>query len=250
MAGLLTEAEVNSARNINVDRKLRRFYKPAFNLSPVGLEGEKIPTQLGARFSLRSIKTFGAQAVHTVMPSLAVSGTQELANGMTGTAALVVTVRRNLEQNVLRYTCAAFDVRPPCYNQTFNTFEIQAFDSRDYEMNNFALSVVLARTLAPGLRGSLTLNAGISQYINSDSTFSLQGIDQKRWNFSGSANGALHYSFYKDISFFGGATYQSERSSLGVGQVQSASDAVKNFQSSSLGNYSRYVLNLGLSMNF
>lgn len=252
--GLLTQQRGSSGTELGAALQRRHFMQPAFGWSPSGFRGEDISTDLNHQFSLRSIKAVGETPLETLSASYSISGSQGLRWGLMANASYSLAVSRNLSNAVANRTTTVPD---PVTNLPI-TSAVLTYDSKDYEYNSHSLSASGSRTLAPGLRGSLSLNAAYTGYVNVDSSSRIAKGNATRNNITFGANVTLIYGFFKDINFFGSAGLQKSMSSLPVGLTTVeqktgqaiATEAVSTFQSNSLGSFTRPTLSAGLSMSF
>jgi len=250
--GLLTQQKSSNGTDLGVGFQRRHFLQPAFGLSPSGFRGENIATDINQQISFRSIKALGSTPLQSLSASYTISGNQSLILGLNASASYSLTINRNLT-NAVVYT-SGVPVPDPLTGLPGGSVEALTYDSRDYEYNSHTLAANGSRVLGPGLRGSLGANVTYTGYVNVDSSARIVNDNVTRNNFTLGLSASLVFGFYKDINFFGTASWQKSVSSLPVG-LTSGTDAetkqaVATFQSNALGSFTRPSLSAGLSMVF
>lgn len=246
LGGLLTDQTLSRSSNYQVERGMRLFLRPAFGLYPEGLNGAMVSTALNTSFSVRTMQSLGAGAIESWIPTVATSLSQSLKWGVTATAGLALAVRRNVHQSI---EFQSLPIPDPISGQNLGESLVKTFDSRDYEFNSIGANLNLVRTLAPGLRGGLAGGISYVGYVNADSSSS---SGERRRNMLLSLGTQVLYQFYKNISFFGNASWQLSLSSMRLSDPQqpTVEESIRNFQSNSLGSFNRYMLGGGVTMNF
>ncbi len=248
LSNLLTEVDVSHTESVAIEHGGRRYLPALFGLNPSPEKDAKVATALTARLQVAYLSSYGRAALESVTPSFNLGFSQSLKGGVTLSLNASVGARRNLEQ---RQNYQDVTITDPLSGQE-ETVRLLTFDSRDYEYNSFTFGASGMKVLSPGLSLTLGGQATYYAYINVDSGSWLQGGQERRNNLNFNAFGRLSYQFYKDLQFYVSANAQKNFSSLPVSDAtqQTVDDSVRNFQSTALGDYTRFTLTSGLQMTF
>ncbi len=249
---LITEQRVSESNSLNIGRSAKLFLPAFLGLAPKGFDSkEGVPTSLAGFVALRNITSFGAFPLDALSASLALNSSQTLRGGVSASLGYSLSVFRSLvNREVVQ---RQFVVDPISGQQSDTPVTTLLYDSRDYEYNSYALNVTLAKTLAPGLRGSLGGVVSYSGYINVDSGARTRGEPVTRRNNLFSLNLGVTYEFFKDITLVARLSWARNRSNLPAGLIRGvdeAEQAIASLQSTSLGDYTRMTATLGFSMRF
>ncbi|MDH5546326.1 MAG: tetratricopeptide repeat protein [Gammaproteobacteria bacterium] len=249
-ASLETEGDLSNSWNLQFTDVRTLFLPAAFKLAPEGYEGENISTGLSISGSLRNIQTYAESKYFAYSGNVGFNLNQALAKGFGASVGYQLIVnwippdRHNkvIQENVSvrRDPLTGLDV------PVVGAGQLVTFDSKDYVYNGHSVSVGLNRMLSPGVNGMLMANAQYIGYLNPDSA-SKEG--KRRNNLNLTLNATINYNFFKDMSFYISAMFQKNLSSLPTG-LQTTSEAVATFQSTSLGDVTRLNLSGGFNMNF
>ncbi len=248
LSNLLTEVDVSHTESLRLERSVRRYLPALFGLSPSPEKDAKVATALSAQLSVSYLSSFGPAALDIVTPTVTGNFSQGLRGGVTLSLGAGFSARRNLVQ---RQNFQTIRITDPLSGQE-DTVELLTFDSRDYEYNSIFLTTSATKVLSPGLTLTLGGQGNYLAYINVDSGSWLNGGQERRNNLNLSLFGRLSYQFYKDLQFYLSANAQKNFSSLPVSKAtqQTVEDSVRNFQSTALGNYTRFTLTSGMQMRF
>jgi len=248
LSNLLTEVDVSHTETLTIERSVRRYLPALFGLNPRPEADARIPTALVLRLSTAYLSSFGNAGLNSVTPTLTASIAQGLKGGFTLTLGTGVSARRNLVQ---KQNYRDIIVTDPLTGQE-ETVKLLTFDSMDYEYNSVLMNASALKTLSPGLSLNVGTQVSYYAYINVDSGSWLNGGNEKRNNLGLTLFGRLSYQFYKDLQFYVAGNAQRNYSSLPVADAtqQTVEDSVRNFQSTALGDYTRFTLTAGLQMTF
>ena len=252
-ASLVNDQTVSQATSVTLGRGKKVFAQAFLYLTPEGFEGEKISTAASGNFGLRHIRSFANTSAESVTATFNLSFRQSLRWGMNMNVGYTLSVFRNLS-HVLQRQAGRVVVDDITGLERVEQADVVVYDSNDYEYNGHTGSLSLQKVLAPGLSGSLGLTGTLNTYVNNDSGALARNEVRNRINFTLGLSPSLSYTFYKDLRFVFGASMQKNFSSLPVGLSASAGregeDAIASFQSTSLGEYTRFTVEMGFSMNF
>jgi len=100
-----------------------------------------------------------------------------------------------------------------------------------------------------GNRGVVNMQYGFTlfNYTNADS---FSRFTRSRRNTKHTLSIGTSYGFQRGVSLFANLTYESNRSNLPVGFIINAEDIIEGQQSSSLSDYERATLNVGINLSF
>lgn len=257
---LVNDTALSQATSINLGKSKKIFSKAMLDLTPSGFEGENIATNVSVSGGLRHISSFSGVRLESILGTLSMNLSQQLRWGITASAGYTMSIYQNLTFVQL--------LGPDTVSQTNEvtglTEQVKVkqsirYDSDDYENYSHTGSLSLQRVLAPGFVGNLRLTGTFTGYTNPDSGAEARGKISKRMNFGASITPSITYMFYKDIRFVVSGTMQKNVSNLRTGQSlggaeesdsDSATSAIASFQSTSLGNYTRFSADVTFIMNF
>ncbi|MDH3325651.1 MAG: tetratricopeptide repeat protein [Gammaproteobacteria bacterium] len=259
-SSLVNDRSLNKVTAMTVGRSKKSFAKPAFNLAPLGFEGESIATNVGINGGLRHMSSFTGVGLESIMATLSLSLSQQLRWGVVTNASYSLGIFRNLKSAQLsggRSTVKIDDISGLEVTEIADTTLI--YSSDDYEFNSHTGSLSFSKTLAPGVIGNLAASGTFTQYVNPDSGADTRGDVAKRLNLGLSISPSITYMFFKEIRFVLSGTAQKNLSSLPVGlsagRLESdnedvVGEAIATIQSTSLGNYTRFSVEASFIMNF
>ncbi len=251
---LVNDEKLSQVSSLNLGRSKKMFLSPFYQFYTDEVEGEKVATSGSAVFGLRHISSFSATPIESITGSLTLSMFQNLKWGVGTSLSYKLSVYRSMKESIaVEKANVKVERNTVTGLETEIADEITTYNSNDYEFNSHTLAMSLRKVLAPGVVGSIALNAALTTYINADTgAFTRDGKRTRRVNFTAGSGVNLSYFFFKDLSIFMSANYQRNFSSLPVGLSSglSGDDAIASFQSTSLGNYSRYSVESGFTMNF
>ena len=262
---LVNDTSLSRSTSMTLGKSKKIFTNAVLNLSPVGFEGESIATTVNVNGGFRHISAFTGTRLRSVLGSFNLSMAQQLRWGFNFSAGYSLGIYRNLNfvESIGRSSVVDVVVDEVTGLESTPTQNTLIFRSDDYEYNSHSGSLSLSRTIAPGFVGSLQLVGSFTGYVNKDSGAETRGEDAKRINFGLSATPSITYMFYKDIRFVLSGTVQKNVSTLPVGlsggveefdsptsETGVAQRAIATFQSTSLGNYTRFSLDASFIMNF
>jgi len=250
---LSTETSVSESLSASIIRQRKLFMKAVLGLSPPGLEGEDIATSVQSNFDVRSISSFNEPRLESILGGFGIAVSQNLKWGVFASVRYSLSAYRNVT-NGRRVTTETLRTTDAITGQesVIDSDEIILYDSRDFERNTHSVSLSVSKTLSPGLRGTLGSSFSYTDYINIDSGARIRKEDKSRSNISLGLNTNLSYQFYKDFRFFASASITRNFSNLrtGTSQIQTEEESIATFQSTSLGDYSRFTVTTGVAMNF
>jgi len=252
-SSLVDDEKLSQATSLSLGRGMKLFVRPLLNLAPPGFDGENVPTSINVSGSMRYIETFSANPIESLTGSFTLAMSQSLRWGISANLSYVLTLYRNLSNDVLTSTENVVVENPLTGLDETTPSVVSVYDPKDYEFNSHTGNLNLSRVLAPGVFGSLLMTGVLSGYANQDSGAVARGENAKRINFTASISPSISYSFFKDLRFVVKATFQKNFSSLPVGlstRRLNDEDVIAAFQSTSLGKYSRYSFEGGFVMNF
>lgn len=250
---LVNDEQVSQATSLTLGRG-KKLFTPAFlYLTPEGFEGEKISTGMNANFGLRHIRSFSTTSTESITATFGLSFQQAIRWGVNINLGYTLTVYRNLAHKLQRQR-GRVTVDDVTGLETTQQSNVVVYDSDDYEFNGHTGSLNLQKVLAPGLVGSLGIVGVLNAYTNNDSGAAARNEVSNRVNLMIGISPSLIYNFYKDLRFVARGSFNRNFSTLPVGISASAGrdgeDAIASFQSTSLGKYTRYTIEAGISMSF
>ncbi len=252
---LVNAQTVSQATSLNIGRGKKLFAKAFLYMTPEAFEGEKVSTSVRGNFGLRYIRSLSGVANESLTGSFSVSFQQALRWGIGMNIGYTFSLFRNLS-HITQNRQATFTTDPisGTPEPVRVTADVLTYDSNDYEYNGHRGSFNLQKVLAPGLVGSLGFVGSLNTYVNKDSGAVARQQFRNRVNLMVGLNPSLSYSFYKDLRFVLRGSFQKNLSSMPVGFSASAGregeDAIASFQSNSLGKYTRFTVETGISMSF
>jgi tetratricopeptide (TPR) repeat protein len=249
--GLLNETTVSESENLNLSRN-RRVNMPAlFGLTPKEYDGEEgIPTSLGTSVSARTISSFGNVPLESVTFSAGLNMSQNVRGGYMLALSYNLSIYRNVANGeIVRQQKVVEDGR---LSDDLKT--VFFYDSRDYEYNSHMLNLSVGRSLLAGLSGNLGVMFTYTGYVNPDSGARAERLLDTRNNTRVDFNGSLNYQVTKDLSFYNQLSWTKNNSDLPVATIGAKEDeaqqAIASFQSTSLGDYTRFSATFGMRMSF
>lgn len=249
---LVNDAAVSQSTSLTVGRG-RRVFAPAFLfLAPEGFEGENISTSANISAGVRYIRSFSNANIESITPSIDLSVSQSLRWGVSLSLAYRLSLFRNLTSEILRNTNSV-PVEDPVTGVTTNeVVDVSVYNPNDYEYNGHTGSLNIQKVLGPGIIGGLGIMGNFNIYINDDSGSIARNKAANRLNLTMAISPSLTYNFFKDMRFVFSGTMQRNLSSLPVGLSTGlqGDDAIASFQSTSLGDYTRFSADLAFVMNF
>ena len=117
----------------------------------------------------------------------------------------------------------------------------------DYAYHSHGINVGLERAVTPRIVANLSYGFTLYNFLHADS---LSSFTETRRNTLHSLALGASYRFNQTVSFFSTLSAFSNQSNLPVGVVLNAQDIVDSQQSSSLGDYQRYMVAAGINVNF
>jgi len=251
---LVNDRKLNEVMSANFSRGKKMFLSPFLAFSSSATDDNKVATSGTMNFALRHLISFSSTPIESLTTSLNFSMFQNSSNGIGTSLSYMLSIYRSLTNEVsVSETSIRVERDTLTGNETRIANEVVTYDPNDYESNSHTLALNFRKMLAPGVVGSFALNSTLTSYINADSgVLTRDGRSVNRLNFTIGSGASLYYFFFKDLSIFTSASYQKNFSSLPVGLSTglSGEDAIASLQSTSLGDYSRYNIEVGFLMNF
>lgn len=251
---LVNDTKLSKVTSVLVGQNRKLFLNPLLNLAPKGFENAKIASSGNASFGLRHIASFSNTPIESLTATFSLSLFQNLRWGVGTNLSYSLDVYRNLRA-VEEIRSAEIEVETNALTgleETKVADEVETYNSNDYEYNSHSVRVNLRKALAPGIVGNIGFAGIYTAYVNPDSGAIIRNKQSKRANLTLSATARINYYFFKDMSFFVSGNFTQNLSSLPVGLSSglSGDDAVASFQSTSLGDYTRYTAEGGFRMDF
>ena len=251
---LVNSTSLNKSTAMSIGKSKKIFTPAIFDLAPKGFDGENVATTLRVNGGLRHISALTGGRLKSIMATFSSSLSQQLRWGIMANAGYTLSIYRNLKFVETFGGRSRTQVDGVSGLETIEVSRTLVYSSDDYEYNSHAGNVSLRRTIAPGFVGNLRGIATFTGYSNVDSGAHADGNDKKRLGLGLSLTPSVTYMFYKDIRFVLSGTVQKNISNLpvglSIGQTDAASEAIASFQSTSLGDYSRFSADVSFIMNF
>ena len=263
---LLSDVSLSQSTAVNLGKAKKIFAKPVFNLAPTGFEGENIATSINVTGGIRHISSFTGDRLRSVIASLTMNLSQQLRWGVTANASYTLGLNRNLifAKRFGRATTVIVTNEVSGLEERVTAPQPVVYNSDDYEYNSHTGSLGLRKVLAPGIIGNLHLGGTFTGYVNPDSGADARWEVAKRLNLGLNISPSITYMFFKDIRFVFSASVQKNFSNLPIGlssgvdqstvsddpETDTVKRAIASFQSTSLGNYTRFSADATFIMNF
>lgn len=260
---LVNSTALSRSTLASLSKSKKIFSAPILNLSPNGFDGEDIATTVNVNGGFRQISAFTGTRLKSILGTLSLSLSQQIRWGVTANVGYVLGLYRNLKDVESYGGGSRVEIDTLTGLETVQVNETLIYSSDDFEYNSHAVDLSLRKTLAPGFIGNLRVSGAATGYTNIDSGAFARGESVKRLNLALTLTPSVTYMFFKDIRFVVSGTAQKNISSLPVGlsggliqgdnqdpNLNTVLEAIASFQSTSLGNYTRFSVDATFIMDF